>query len=158
MPLEFVTGSIFERDTQLLVCPVNTYGVAGAGLALEFKKRYPSQVDQYRKICRAGMLRPGQIFVNPETMNDDTIIVFAATKEDWKENSKSQWISDCLEGINIFLIDHQNIKTASIPALGCGLGRLSWKHIKQKMPMHLEGCLRSNPGLTILAFEPVKAT
>lgn len=150
MPLEFVTGSIFERDSQLLVCPVNTYGVAGAGLALEFKHRFPAQVEFYRKSCARRTFKPGQILVDKESLDDEPVILFAATKDNWRYPSKSQWVWDCLEGINLFLIDNPRIEIASIPALGCGLGRLAWPKVKHRMTTVFHGLSRCR----ILAFQP----
>lgn len=156
MPISFLSGSLFERDSQLLVCPANTRGVAGAGLALEFKQRFPSQVDYYRKVCRSGGLKPGQLLVNPETMEDDPVIMFAATKDDWRAPSKRQWIIDCLEGINIFLIDHQDFNLVSIPALGCGLGKLSWQNLRPRFESILSSCVNINSELHVQVFEPHK--
>lgn len=37
-----------------MVNPVNCKGISGAGLALEFKKRYPKIFEYYRKTCIEG--------------------------------------------------------------------------------------------------------
>ena len=34
-----------------LVNPVNTVGIMGKGLALEFKKRYKSYYEEYKELC-----------------------------------------------------------------------------------------------------------
>ena len=39
--LEYIEGNIFDSPAQVIVNPVNTVGVMGKGIALEFKKRYP---------------------------------------------------------------------------------------------------------------------
>lgn len=154
MPISFLKGSIFKSDSQVLVCPVNTRGVAGAGLALQFKDRFPAQIDYYRKSCRARLLKPGQVLVDPESMDDDPVILFAATKDDWRSPSRSQWVNDCIDGINIFIIDHPQFTLVSIPALGCGLGRLSWPAIKRRMLSTLDQTVRNRPDLQINVFEP----
>lgn len=87
-------------------------------------------------------------------MEDEPVILFAATKDDWRNPSKSQWVWDCLEGINMFLIDHPKFEIVSIPALGCGLGRLAWNNVRQRMSTTFFNTTKNNPDLTILAFEP----
>ena len=47
-------GSIFDSTAGVLVNPVNTKGVSGAGLALEFKKRFPRCTKRYEELCATG--------------------------------------------------------------------------------------------------------
>ncbi len=39
--IAYVYGNLFEAPAKVLVNTVNTYGVMGKGLALEFKRIYP---------------------------------------------------------------------------------------------------------------------
>ena len=39
--IEYIEGDIFKSPAQVIVNTVNTMGVMGKGLALEFKQRYP---------------------------------------------------------------------------------------------------------------------
>ncbi|GAC1670015.1 MAG: hypothetical protein NVS9B9_28970 [Ktedonobacteraceae bacterium] len=45
MQLQYVSGDIFTSSAQVLVNPVNCEG--GKGLALEFKRQWPSMVVSY---------------------------------------------------------------------------------------------------------------
>ena len=45
------TDSIFESGAEALVCPVNCVGVMGAGLAKEFKERFPEITHSYNYSC-----------------------------------------------------------------------------------------------------------
>lgn len=45
--IHYVKGNILESDAEALVNPVNCVGVMGKGLALQFKKSYPSNFNQY---------------------------------------------------------------------------------------------------------------
>jgi O-acetyl-ADP-ribose deacetylase (regulator of RNase III) len=42
-------GDIFYSKCDAIVNPVNTVGVMGAGLALQFKKRFPEMFEAYVK-------------------------------------------------------------------------------------------------------------
>ena len=54
--ITYKTGNIFDSDADILVNPVNNVGVAGAGLAKQFKIRYPEANDYYVEQCKKGSL------------------------------------------------------------------------------------------------------
>ena len=56
-------GDLFASRAQTLVCPVNTAGVMGAGLAAAFQRRCPELAADYRRRCAAGMLRLGEPYI-----------------------------------------------------------------------------------------------
>lgn len=56
-------GSIFDSGAEFLVNPVNTFGVMGAGLALQFREKYPSVFTAYNLACKQGQVRIGEMFV-----------------------------------------------------------------------------------------------
>jgi O-acetyl-ADP-ribose deacetylase (regulator of RNase III) len=58
------TGDILTADVEALVNPVNTVGVMGAGLALQFKRKYPDVYQEYRVACRQKALDVGYIKVH----------------------------------------------------------------------------------------------
>ena len=47
--MQIVTGNIFDSICQTLTIPVNTVGVAGAGLAKQWKDRFPDQFEGYKE-------------------------------------------------------------------------------------------------------------
>ena len=51
--LRFRTGSIMKSDARVLVNPVNTKGVMGAGLAASFKKNFPENFNNYSEYCKS---------------------------------------------------------------------------------------------------------
>ncbi len=46
-------GNILEADAQALVNTVNTVGVMGKGIALQFKKAFPKMSKAYKALCKA---------------------------------------------------------------------------------------------------------
>ena len=40
--IKYITGNIFESQTEALVNTVNTVGIMGKGIALQFKNQFPS--------------------------------------------------------------------------------------------------------------------
>ena len=58
--IRYIEGDIFKSPAQTIVNAVNTEGVMGKGIALEFKKRYVSRVDIVDS--RTGERMPGYQF------------------------------------------------------------------------------------------------
>lgn len=115
-------GDMFESKCQTITNPVNCKGVMGAGLALLFKKKYPRMFYFYQQKCRDRELKLGEPYIWKET---DPWILNFPTKYDWRNKSELVWISS---GLN-YLVKHYEkwgITSLAIPALGCGLGDLSW--------------------------------
>ena len=58
--IRFVTGDLFEADSEALVNSVNCVGVMGRGAALAFKRRFPDNFKAYKAACdRANCSRAG---------------------------------------------------------------------------------------------------
>ena len=49
--ITYIKGDLFSSPAQVLVNTVNTVGVMGKGIALEFKKRYPEMFSLYQSKC-----------------------------------------------------------------------------------------------------------
>ena len=64
MPFVYRPSDIFSSGCAAIVNPVNCVGVMGAGLALAFKRRYPSHFSSYRAACRDRVLLPGTVHID----------------------------------------------------------------------------------------------
>ncbi|RBP85979.1 O-acetyl-ADP-ribose deacetylase (regulator of RNase III) [Cytobacillus firmus] len=138
MVLHFVKGNLLSADTEALVNTVNTVGVMGKGIALQFKQAFPDNFKEYKKACNKGMVSPGKMFIyeNHSLSNPKYIINFP-TKRHWKSMSKMQDIKDGLKAFREDLIN-LNIKSVSLPPLGCGNGGLEWSEVKPLITSSLE--------------------
>lgn len=126
----FSTDSIFDKQVEALVNPVNCVGVMGKGLALEFKQRYPGLFSQYKIACKTGRYSLGHPHINDTgTINPKWIINFP-TKYHYSDKSK---IVDIETGMKVlcYFITSFKIKSIAIPALGCGLGGLQWNEVRR---------------------------
>ncbi len=79
MPIDYVAGDLFanEYGAHALAHGCNCQGSMGAGIAVEFRRRWPAMYDAYRSECRSGRLQPGGIFVYQAA---DRLIVNLATQ------------------------------------------------------------------------------
>lgn len=136
----FKTGNIFNSECQTLVNTVNRNGVMGKGLALQFKKKFPEMFDEYKLACKLK-----QIHIGGDIMVWDYIDMFKpkkilcfATKEDWWNPSKLEWIE---RGLKIFVQTYKAFGITSIawPKLGCTNGKLDWEtEVKPLMFKYLQ--------------------
>lgn len=119
-------GSIFSTPARALVNPVNIRGVMGAGLAEQFKMRYPRHYDNYRAACRRGTLMTGTVLSFSER---DKIIICLPTKVHWREKSRLSVIRAGARALAAEM-ERLEIESVAVPALGCGLGQLSWRSVQ----------------------------
>ena len=131
--LTYVTTSLFDSPAQTLVNAVNTVGVMGKGVAAEFKKRYPTMYETYRRSCKEGTLTVGKLQLHRSA---DKWILNFPTKEHWRSPSKLEWIE---LGLKKFAATYQTqgITSTAFPMLGCGSGQLDWEEVRPLMESHL---------------------
>ena len=136
--ISFVDGNILDAKTEVIVNPVNCVGVMGAGLALEFKKKFPENFKAYEKVCKEGRMHVGLMHVhkNNHYLVRPWFIINFPTKMHWREQSKIEYIKEGLVSLKSIIYEHQFF-SISIPALGCGLGGLKWEDVKESMDSSL---------------------
>lgn len=129
-------GDLFADDANVLVCPVNTEGVMGKGLALEFRRRFPQLEREYLKLIASEdrTFWPGAFRI--VTLANSQTIGLAATKGYWRQPSQIGWIDAILRQVPQWASIRDGGSIA-IPALGCGLGGLPWSVIRPLMEHYL---------------------
>lgn len=132
--LKYVEGDLFASPAQVLVNTVNTVGVMGKGIALEFKKRYPDMFEKYKEQCDKHKLVIGKLMLCYEP--DHWILQFP-TKEHWRNPSKLEYVEKGLMAFARKYSDY-NISSVAFPKLGCGNGELDWEEVKPLMEKYLK--------------------
>ena len=132
--ITYLKGDIFSSPAQVLVNTVNTVGVMGKGVALEFKKRYPEMFSAYERVCKAKQLEIGKLFLwkGPEKW-----VLMFPTKVHWRNPSKIEYIEAGLQKFSATYAD-KGITSAAFPRLGCGNGGLDWKQVQPLMEQYLK--------------------
>jgi len=148
--MKYITGNLLEADTQALVNTVNTVGVMGKGIALQFKERFPINFKIYAAECKKGEMKVGKMLVVKEnTLNGEIIIINFPTKTEWFKKSQYDYIEEGLKDL-ARVIEEYKIQSIAIPPLGCGNGGLKWDKVKPLMDKYLGHF--SN--VTIKIYEP----
>ena len=128
--ITYVSKNILDSEAVALVNTVNTVGIMGKGIALQFKEKFPLNFKLYQKACKNTEVRTGKMFVTETGLltNPQYIINFP-TKTDWRSNSR---LEDIAEGLNdlVRVVKEKNIQSIAIPPLGCGNGGLDWNDVK----------------------------
>jgi O-acetyl-ADP-ribose deacetylase (regulator of RNase III) len=135
--IQFVQGNLFDSNAEALVNAVNTVGVMGRGVALEFKNRFPENYLAYRAACKRDELIVGKMFVHETNLEQPHWIINFPTKQHWRNPSKLEFVRDGLEDF-IRVIEVNCISSVALPALGCGTGRLEWKIVRALIEASLE--------------------
>ena len=151
--IHFKTGDLLTEEAEALVNTVNCVGVMGKGIALDFKKTYPSNFRDYAAACKRGEIKPGHMHIF-ETNNlvHPRYIVNFPTKRHWRDPSRIKDIASGLSDLARVIGDWQ-IESIALPALGCGLGGLNWLDVK---PL-IENVLGDFDAVDIVVFEPTRA-
>jgi uncharacterized protein YwgA/O-acetyl-ADP-ribose deacetylase (regulator of RNase III) len=122
--LKVLIGNLFDSKAQTLVNTVNCVGVMGAGIALEFKKRFPSMYEDYVQRCETGQVRLGQPYLYRRVT--EPWILNIPTKDHWRSVSR---LDDIVRGLEF--VQHRyrewGITSMAVPPLGTGHGQLEWR-------------------------------
>lgn len=114
------TGDIFQSSAGAIGHGVNTRGLMGAGIARQFRQKYPDMYQAYYESCADGSLRPGGVF--PWKAPGRVIMNIASQQEPGASASYDMLIS----GVKIALewCDTYGIETLALPRIGSGIGGL----------------------------------
>jgi O-acetyl-ADP-ribose deacetylase (regulator of RNase III) len=146
--IEQVKGNLLEADAEALVNTVNTVGVMGKGIALQFRQAFPDNYNFYRKACEHKEVQPGKMLVFARLTNPRYIINFP-TKRHWKGKTKIEDVQDGLRDL-IEVVKNREIQSIAVPPLGCGFGGLRWEDVR---PM-IEKAFADLPNVKVLLYAP----
>jgi O-acetyl-ADP-ribose deacetylase (regulator of RNase III) len=151
--LKTVRGNLLESDVEALVNTVNTVGIMGKGIALQFKRSFPKNFAAYERVCKAGVLEPGQVFTfATDTLHNPRFIINFPTKRHWRGRSRLEDIQSGLVALAQEIV-RRNIRSIAVPPLGCGNGGLDWSQV---FPL-IQRVFDQLPDVEALVYEPVGA-
>ncbi|GAB4208018.1 MAG: macro domain-containing protein [Roseiflexaceae bacterium] len=145
-----ITGNLLEADVEALVNTVNTVGVMGKGIALQFRQAYPENYQIYQAACKRGEVVPGKMLVyETNRLENPKYIINFPTKRHWKQKSQIQDIDAGLVSL-VAEVRARNIHSIALPPLGCGNGGLEWNDVRPR----IEQAFNSLPHVYVLVFAP----
>ena len=149
--IEIAKGNLFEASVEALVNTVNTKGIMGKGIALQFKQAYPAMFRDYEKACKAGEVRLGKmnVFDLGGLTGGQRWIINFPTKGHWRERSRLTDIDAGLEDL-IATVRRLSIRSIAVPPLGCGNGGLDWSEVRPR----IEAAFTNLPDVIVVLFAP----
>lgn len=143
-------GDMMQANAEALVNTVNTVGVMGKGIALQFKEAFHNNHKAYVDACKRKELVPGKLLAvwDENLQLGKKLIINFPTKVHWRQPSKYEYIEKGLVALKE-LLQKEKIRSIAIPPLGCGNGGLDWSIVKPMIENALSGL-----DADILIFEP----
>ena len=148
--IEFGKGNLLDADVQALVNTVNTVGIMGKGIALQFKKAYPENFAAYAKACEREEVQIGRMFIHHlAKLENPQFIVNFPTKGHWRSRSKLEDIESGLDAL-VKDVKRLGIESLALPPLGCGHGGLVWEDV---YPMIVQA-FKDLPDVRVVVYAP----
>src|SRR5690625_974544 len=147
--IKAVKGNLLEDSAEAYVNTVNTVGVMGKGIALQFKQAFPDVFKQYAKDCEKGLVQIGKMHVvEVQGLVKPKYVINFPTKEHWRQPSKLEYIQKGLIDL-VKVVQDLDIKSIALPPLGCGNGGRDWRKVRTVI---VEACPPIN--ITVHIYKP----
>jgi len=114
-------GNLFRHKHQAYAQGLSNEGVMGAGIALDFKARYPVMFQIYQTLCKKGKLKPGDSYLY---VSDKKPHVFNLITQDSREKASGLYLKESVEKMYVDARKYE-ITDIAMPEIGCGLGKLN---------------------------------
>ena len=149
--IKVTKGNLLKAPAEALVNTVNTVGVMGKGVALQFRQAYPEMYRAYEKACDAKDVRLGQVHVFDlgGLVGGPRWIINFPTKGHWKAKSRLEDIESGLADLTA-AVERLGIRSIALPPLGCGNGGLDWDDVLPR----IQEAFRRLPEVQVLVFPP----
>lgn len=143
-------GNLLEADADALVNTVNTVGIMGKGIALQFKRAFPAMFKDYARACKDGRVELGRMHVwHTGELRGPQIVINFPTKGHWRSKSRIEDVDAGLDDL-VRVIRAEEIGSIAIPPLGCGHGGLEWAQVE---PL-IRAKLAALPDVDVQLFAP----
>lgn len=125
----FREGDLFESGLRSLAHGVNCRGVMGAGIAAQFRRRWPQMYESYRRRClKPGGMIPGDVM----PWQDRGDVVFNLATQDEPGPCAKPWMITAAIGRMITEAHHDfRISVIGMPLIGCGIGGLTESDLRR---------------------------
>jgi O-acetyl-ADP-ribose deacetylase (regulator of RNase III) len=131
--IRFREGDLFASGLAAIAHGVNCRGVMGAGIATQFRQRWPQMYESYRKRCLKGHLVPGDVM---PWQHKDGFVFNLATQDkpgaDAKPWAITAAVGQMISDAHYFYRDY-GITEIGLPMIGCGIGGLCLNDLRRAL-------------------------
>jgi len=125
--LTMITGDLFELGLPALGHGCNCAGAMGAGIAVEFKRRFPEMYQEYRGRCLRGRFSLGDIFV----WQAPNVVIYNLATQPVPRPSATLHAIDTSIRDALADAEQRQIAQLGVPRIGAGLGGLEWNDVAE---------------------------
>lgn len=125
-------GNLFDTSLTHIGHGVNTKGVMGAGIAKEFRDRFPENYRVYKEWCDKKLFDPGETiaYLDVDQTNVKTYWVHNIASQDKPgANARYDWLESALWR-SVEIVVEKGETSIAIPLIGCGIGGLEWSRVE----------------------------
>ncbi|GAA0610887.1 hypothetical protein GCM10009547_11160 [Sporichthya brevicatena] len=127
MSIQERVGDLFDaRGFGALAHGCNCAGAMGAGIAVEFRRRWPQMYEEYKHRCNAGSFSPGDVFIWPVA---GLVIYNFGTQRTWRTKATIEAIGTAAQ-LMVRDARSRGIQAIGLPRIGAGLGGLEWPRVR----------------------------
>jgi O-acetyl-ADP-ribose deacetylase (regulator of RNase III) len=149
--IEPQSGNLLTAPAEALVNTVNTEGVMGKGIALQFRQAFPPMYRAYEAACKRGEVQLGKMDVHDMggLLGGPRWIINFPTKGHWRSKSRLADVDSGLADL-VRVVRELSIQSIALPPLGCGNGGLDWDVVRPR----IEAAFASLPEVRVLLYAP----
>jgi O-acetyl-ADP-ribose deacetylase (regulator of RNase III) len=144
--VKYTNDNLLEADVETLVNTVNSAGVMGKGIALQFKQAFPANFAAYARAAKRGEIVPGKVFVYETGLfTHPRYILNFPTKRHWRGKAR---LEDIEAVCRIWCVSSRSGKSAPSPFRPRAVALAAWtgrKSTRLSSP-HWRLCLMCRPG------------
>ena len=133
MNINIIKGNIFTSQCKALVNTVNCVGVMGAGIAFEYRLRYPIMYEKYIQLCENKQISIGKLWLYK---SEDKWVLNFPTKNHWKYPSKKKYLHSGLKKF-VETYESKGIEAIAFPLLGADKGGIPQNESLEIMESYL---------------------
>lgn len=118
-------GNLFHTDARAIGHGVNTEGVMGAGIAVQFKEMLPDMYEAYKVACESGNFTGGMVFPwsLTSTWQRNAYVFNIASQEKPGRNASYDFLAKGV-GTSLAFCESAGIDRLALPRIGSGIGGL----------------------------------
>ncbi len=133
MTVSYVKGDVFDQEVDAYAHGCNCQGVQGAGIAKQFRERFPMVYRTYKSLCDAGAFLPGQVYV--AGTESGKVVYSLATQLEPGPHANLEAVYHSLLYMEYHARTLFPLKSIAVPLIGCGIGGLDWADVRKVMEL-----------------------
>lgn len=124
-------GDLFASSAPALAHGVNIRGFMNAGIAKEFRVRFPEMHAEYQALCRRDGLAAGEVQAWKDPKSGRWVYNLASQDEPGAY-ARLEWLDTSARAM-LAHASHHGVGIVAMPRIGCGIGGLRWRDVERTL-------------------------